>query len=96
MARQSLGEKFISSAVRQIGRDLGKTVSNELFGDAHSTPVRHIKGDQTVDKSSLSPEERVTLHIAEKQAQEEKKKAIWGWIIAAAVVSIGSALLELL
>ena len=52
MAKQSMGEKFISSAVRQVGRDLGKTVSNELFGDAHSTPVRHIKGDSAQEKKT--------------------------------------------
>ncbi len=35
-------EKFISSAVRQVGRDLGKVVSNQVFKDAHSTPIRHV------------------------------------------------------
>lgn len=35
-------DKFVSSAIRQVGRDLGKVVSNQAFGDAHSTPIRHV------------------------------------------------------
>jgi hypothetical protein len=31
---------FIHSTFREVGRNLGKGVSNELFGDWHSTPVR--------------------------------------------------------
>lgn len=34
--------KFLSSAIRQVGRDLGKVVSNQVFGDAHATPIRHV------------------------------------------------------
>lgn len=43
---QSLLEKFVSSAVRQVGKDTGKVISNSLYGDAHSTPVRHIRSEQ--------------------------------------------------
>lgn len=35
-------DKFLSSAIRQVGRDLGKVVSNQVFGDMHSTPIRHV------------------------------------------------------
>lgn len=42
MAKQSFTEKLLSSAVHQIGRDLGKTISNKAFGDDHATPVRHV------------------------------------------------------
>ena len=48
MAKKSYGEKFISSTVNQVGRDLGKVISNQLFGDAHSTPVRHVKSNPTM------------------------------------------------
>lgn len=35
-----LGKGFIRSAVNQVGRDGGKVISNSLYGDAHSTPIR--------------------------------------------------------
>lgn len=38
--------RFISSTIGQVGRDFGKTISNRLFGDAHSTPIRHVRNDQ--------------------------------------------------
>lgn len=41
----SLGKGFIRSAVNQVGRDYGKTISNQVFGDAHATPVRMVKTD---------------------------------------------------
>ncbi len=31
---------FLKSAVNQVGRDLGKVISNQIFKDAHSTPIR--------------------------------------------------------
>ncbi|MDG2370986.1 MAG: hypothetical protein P8L83_00015 [Flavobacteriaceae bacterium] len=39
-----LGKTFTNSIVREIGRNLGKGVSNEVFGDWHSTPIRVVKG----------------------------------------------------
>ena len=68
MAKQSLGEKFISSAVRQVGRDLGKTVSNQLFGDAHSTPIRRVQ------EGNLTPLQK---KMAEKEEKEKR-----GFLIA--------------
>ena len=35
-------DKFVNSMVRQVGRDLGKVVSNQVFGNAHATPIRHV------------------------------------------------------
>lgn len=32
--------RLINSAISQVGRDLGKVVSNQVFKDAHSTPIR--------------------------------------------------------
>jgi CHASE3 domain sensor protein len=47
MAKRSLGEVFIRSIVRQVGRDAGKVVSNKAFGDAHSTPIRMVRSVDT-------------------------------------------------
>ena len=46
---------FANAVIRQIGRDLGKVVSNQIFKDSHSTPYRrvgtstqqHYKADKT-------------------------------------------------
>lgn len=39
---KNLGKGFIRSAVNQVGRDAGKVVSNQVYGDAHSTPHRIV------------------------------------------------------
>ena len=33
---------FFNSAINQVGRDLGKVVSNQVFKDSHSTPYRTV------------------------------------------------------
>ena len=37
-----LGNVFVRSIVREVGRNYGKAVSNNLLGDKHSTPIRVI------------------------------------------------------
>ena len=37
-----LGNVFVRSIVREIGRNYGKAASNSLLGDKHSTPVRVV------------------------------------------------------
>lgn len=43
-----LGKDFVRSAVKQVGRDGGKIISNQIYGDAHSTPVRNVDSDQPI------------------------------------------------
>ena len=38
----SLGKTFTNSIVREIGRNYGKSISNSLLGNTHSTPVRVV------------------------------------------------------
>lgn len=42
---ENLGKGLIRSAVNQIGRDGGRVVSNQLYGDAHSTPHRIVNNN---------------------------------------------------
>ena len=35
-----LGNVFVRSISREIGRNVGKGISNDLFGDWHATPIR--------------------------------------------------------
>lgn len=37
-----LANGFIRSAVNQVGRDAGRVVSNNIYGDAHSIPHRNV------------------------------------------------------
>ena len=39
-----LGNVFVRSVVREVGRNYGKAISNNLLGDKHSTPVRVTGG----------------------------------------------------
>ena len=36
--------QFLNSVIRQLGRDTGKVLSNAVFKDAHSTPIRMVRG----------------------------------------------------
>ena len=37
-----LAKGFVRSAVNQVGRDAGRVVSNNIYGDAHSIPHRTV------------------------------------------------------
>lgn len=47
----NLGKGFIQSAVNQVGRDYGRTISNEAFGNRHSIPIRY--DNNAIDRDSL-------------------------------------------
>lgn len=42
----NLGKEFIRAAVRQVGRDAGRIVSNNIFGDAHAIKIKNTTFDQ--------------------------------------------------
>ena len=100
MAKKSYGEKLLSSAVHQVGRDLGKTISNQLFGDAHATPVRHIKSSQNqqLNLSSLPTDEMIKIRREQREIEsEQRKQKIKTWVIILVLVlgSMFAAILEL-
>ena len=43
-----LASTFTNSIVREIGRNYGKSISNDLLGDSHSTPVRMVGGSSSI------------------------------------------------
>lgn len=45
---------FLKSTVNQVGRDLGKVISNQIFKDNHSTPYRKVVNDYGYNRKSLS------------------------------------------
>lgn len=48
-----LGKDFVRSAVKQVGRDGGKVISNQIYGDAHSSPVRGVGDPQYSFESEI-------------------------------------------
>lgn len=44
---------FLKSAINQVGRDMGKVVSNQVFKDNHSTPYRRVS--QNNSRSNSKP-----------------------------------------
>lgn len=40
----SLFGSFMRSASDQVGRDAGRVLSNQIFGNAHATPIRIVEG----------------------------------------------------
>ena len=40
-----LGNVFVRSVVREIGRNYGRSISNNLLGDSHSIPIRSVGGN---------------------------------------------------
>jgi hypothetical protein len=53
-------DTFTRSVVREVGRNVGKGISNDLFGDWHATPIRGASSasrKQGWDISFVEPEE---------------------------------------
>jgi len=44
---QNLAKGFVRSAVNQVGRDGGKVISNKVYKDSHSTPIRVVGSSNT-------------------------------------------------
>ena len=75
--------RFFSSTIGQVGRDLGKTISNQVFGDSHSTPIRHVNNNhkQVTDDDLASAFSRVGQRMTEKKRQKQRTK-LWGITLA--------------
>ena len=43
-----LASTFTNSIVREIGRNYGKSISNDLVGDSHYTPVRMVGASSSI------------------------------------------------
>jgi hypothetical protein len=78
----SLAKGFIRSAVNQVGRDGGKVISNNVYGNAHSTPVNsfnNLPKDDLIDDTTLIKEKEYPL-----------LKIIYAVIISFALPIVGS------
>ncbi|MFO7702326.1 MAG: hypothetical protein R6V37_04975 [Psychroflexus maritimus] len=62
---------FTKSVVRQVGRDLGKVISNQVFGDRHSSPYRRVGSNSTSQKRQQTSKP-VQQQAVSQPAEEEK------------------------
>lgn len=66
-----LAKGFVRSAVNQVGRDAGRVVSNNIYGDAHSIPHRNVSAGGAGRVSSVGKvedEETVIIEPSEGKA----------------------------
>lgn len=59
---KNLGKGFIRSAVNQVGRDAGKVLSNQVYGDAHSTPHRIVDNKTIPNNEDNETAEYIKSH----------------------------------
>lgn len=58
-----LGKNFLNSVVTQVGRDTGRAISNQVYGDAHSIPIRRVNGKiySQAENTEIHYNEAVTI-----------------------------------
>lgn len=89
-----LGKGFIRSAVNQVGRDGGKVISNHLYGDSHSTPIRNVGISNSGKYFNTETDEEInTDHldsIAENDGWTPLYSSFGGWGVKTfwAIISI--------
>lgn len=85
MAKQSyfgkLAKGFIRSAVNQVGRDGGRVISNQIYGDAHSTPIRKT-GESSSTSSVKETQESITINAGKTEYDAVISKELPLWIVA--------------
>ena len=47
-----LFDQFVSSAVRQVGRDGGKVISNKIYGNAHASKIMIVQDNMSFNSSN--------------------------------------------
>ena len=80
-----LASTFTNSIVREIGRNYGKSISNNLLGDSHSTPVRMVRGGQT----DIT---RKRGRIYENKLDEYLQKIKGGWTDVDVIITMPSVM----
>lgn len=94
-----LGKGFIRSAVNQVGRDGGKVISNHLYGNAHSTPIRNVGISDSGKYFNTETDEEINVDHLEGIAETDGWIAVysslggWGIKIFWALVSILPAII---
>ena len=65
MSKKSFGTQlfqgFVKSAVNQVGRDGGKVISNRVYDNAHSTPIRGISNLRSTHRTEMQSMDQLTF-----------------------------------
>lgn len=64
----NLTKGFIRSAVNQVGRDGGKVISNRIYGNKHSTPIRVIGSTPVQTEVTEQPGSEINSRIDLKES----------------------------
>ncbi|RTY80624.1 hypothetical protein EKL97_10160 [Flavobacterium sp. LS1P28] len=75
----NLAKGFVRSVVNQVGRDGGKVISNKVYGNSHSTPIK-IAGSNNIYTSDNLIEEKECVYI----------KFFWAILLSTLIPLIGS------
>lgn len=85
MAKKSylgkLANGFVRSAVNQVGRDGGRVISNQIYGDAHSTPIRGT-GTQQTPPPLQSAQIGNIGNVGNAEVVPTLNKEMIGWMVA--------------
>lgn len=69
-----LGRNFLNSVVTQVGRDTGRIISNQVYGDAHSIPIRRVGGvNSYTNRQNTEISEQEAREILDKEDFKPKK-----------------------
>lgn len=88
----SLAKGFIRSAVNQVGRDGGKVVSNNIYGNSHSTPIRN--SDNEV-QNFITDDNSKAVDRADLLKEGFKEELFSNGFILNCFIGIGSFLLPI-
>jgi F0F1-type ATP synthase assembly protein I len=58
----NIGKTFVDGLVREVGRSGGRVISNKIYGNAHSTPVRIVQQMETGTQPLYSGNKRKYRH----------------------------------
>lgn len=92
-----LAKGFIRSAVNQVGRDGGKVISNKVYVDSHSTPIRVTSGNNQgagVINEPVSPNySSVSAGRAELEANGYQPEPLYSSFVLYILMFIGACIL---
>lgn len=90
---ENLIKGFIRSAVNQVGRDGGRVISNKVYRNAHSSPVR-ITNDTIEGDSIVVNEQEIT--IADLKSNGYKPEYFKDGVLKYVGLLVGSLIIPLL
>ena len=70
---ENLAKGFVRSAVNQVGRDGGKVISNKVYGDRHSTPIRIVGSSYVQSEEAPTNQDKINSTADLKQFGYKKE-----------------------